>query len=415
MTDKSGRFDLEWLVVSKRLIYLSIAAVVLLVIAGGASLYVWVYGSPFNRAGDAEAVSTGARFDSFEGDVRVVRAETRETVQVRNDTRLFPGDIVQTQGDGRSRITLVDGSTMTIGPNSVITIGDNTSDGDGKRTNVRVAVDRGQIKVRTDRQAEGTTNVVETPLTKNKLASQTAASFGVREDKTEELRVSEGLIETSTRGGEATTVRGGEFVSLNQSGAIKNRENLLEVPVLEGPRNLERVQVRSTGGAANVVLRWRRPAAGSPAYYRVEVATSPFFVAAGKVIERDQLSANEFNVGDLRPGNYYWRVRAIASSGQISEWGEPQKFIVVSGENSGGTSVKLSDVTAEYLAGSIYLVRGRTQAGNTVRIAGRETIANADGSFRLQINAAKDIREITVEAEDSQGNKSRSNVPIKGK
>jgi hypothetical protein len=414
MTDKPGRFDLEWMVVSKRLIYISIVSFLLLLLVGGAGLYLWVYGSPFKRAGVADSATAGARFDSFEGDVRVVRAETRESVQVRNDTRLFPGDIVQTQADGRARITLVDSSTMYIGPNSVITIGDNTSADDGKRINVRVAVDRGQIKVRTERQVEGTTNVVETPLTKNRLASQTAASFGVRDDKTEELRVSAGAVETNTRGGEATTLRGGEYVSLNQTGAIKNREHLLEVPTLAGPRNMEKIQAR-TNGAAGVVLRWQRPATGSAAYYRVEVATSPFFVAAGKVIERDQLSATEFNVGDLRPGNYYWRVRAVAPSGQISEWGEPQKFIVVSGERNGEGGVQISDVTAEYLAGSIYLVRGRTQPGNTVRVAGREASAGADGSFRLQVNAAQGVREITVEAEDAQGNKSNFNVPIKGK
>ncbi len=399
MGEKSRRFDLEWLVVSKRLIYTVVVVLVLLPL----SIYLWKYTSLFKHTSGQEAVTAGARFDSFEGDVRVVRAETRESLQVRNDTRLLPGDIVQTQADGRARITLVDGSTMVIGPNSVITIGDNTSTDDGKRTNVRVAVDRGQIKMRTDQQVEGTNNVVETPLTKNRLAAQTAAIFGVREDKSEEFRVTQGSMETSTRGGESTTIRGGEYIALNQTGGIKTRERLLDVPAPASPRNLEKVQVRSNG-SANVSLRWERPASGAPAYYRVEVATSPFFVAAGKVIERDQLVANEFNVGDLRPGNYFWRVRAVATSNQISEWSEPQKFIV---EAQGGTGdeVSVSDVQVEYVAGQIYLVRGRTQAGNTVRCAGRETLAARDGFFQLQINAPRGAREVQLETADTQGNR----------
>lgn len=410
MTTKSRRFDFEWLIVSKRLIYFLVSISILLVLAGGVAAYVWTYGNPFKRSiGDAGMVS-GARFDSFEGDVRVVRAETRETVPVRSDTRLYPGDIVQTQADGRARISLIDGSTLLVLPNSVITIGENTSDGDGQRSNVRVAVDRGKINVRTEQQQEGTNNIVETPLTKNKLASQTAATFGVRDDKTEDIRVGNGQIETSTRNGETTTVRAGEYIAINQSGSVKARERLLNVPVPSTPRNQEKIQV-GAGGAANVSLRWQRPAFGMPVYYRVEVATSPFFVATGKVIERDQLAVNEFNAGDLRPGNYFWRVQAVAASAQVSEWSEPLKFVVITGE---GTSdhISISGVSIEYVAGSIYLVRGRTQPGNIIRALGREALAAVDGSFQFQVSAPKGTREITLQAEDPQGNKYNLRAPF---
>ncbi|HYP52980.1 MAG TPA: FecR domain-containing protein [Pyrinomonadaceae bacterium] len=402
MREKTARFELEWLTVSKRMIY-GLVVLGVLVVTAGAGFYLWKTGY-FSRVGTDANVVAGARFDSYEGDVRVVRAETRETVQVRSDTRLMPGDIVQTQTDGRARITLVDGSTLLVNPNSVITIGDNTSAEDGRRTNVRVAVDRGLVKMRTEQQGEGTTNVVETPLSQNRLAGQTAASFNVREDKSEELRVGAGQVETNTRGGETTTVRGGEYVALNQSGHIKNRERLLEVPTPLTPQNMEKVQAKA-GGAAGVQLRWQRPAVGAPAYYRVELATSPFFVAAGKVIERDQLNATEFAVGDLRAGNYFWRVRAVAASNQASEWSEAQKFMVVAGGGGDGGSVGLADVKTEYLAGQIYLVSGRTQPGNQVRAAGRSATASADGTFQLQVSAPKGTREISLDVEDLQGNK----------
>jgi hypothetical protein len=58
------------------------------------------------------------------------------------------------------------------------------------------------------------------------------------------------------------------------------------------------------------------------------------------------------------------------------------------------------------------LVRGRTQAGTTVHIGGRETLAGGDGSFQLQINAPRGTREITVEAQDPQGNKNRYQFPF---
>lgn len=409
---KKKRFDLDWWIVSKRTIYAGIVLGVLSLIGAGAGLYVYLYGNPLNKLDPKLNAPAGARFISFDGDVQVVRAQTRERLLARSDTQLYPGDIVQTQADGRARIQLADGSSVTVRPNSVITIRDNARLEDGSHTNVRVAVARGQINVRTEDQSEGSHNVVETPLSKNNLGSLTGASFGVREDNSEDIRVSDGRIETTTRGGDKTVIAGGEYVALNQSGGIKNRERLLDVPAPAAPRDLEKISVGASG-ATDVTLRWQRPASGAAKSYRVEVATSPFFVAAGNVVERDQLETQSFNVSELRPGAYFWRVRAVATSGQTSDWCEPQKFTIADGGGGGGGErLSVTGVTFEYVAGSVYLVRGHTQPGNTVRINGRDTLAAADGTFQLQTNLAKDAGEVWVEVEDPQGNRQRMRVAV---
>ncbi len=64
------------------------------------------------------------------------------------------------------------------------------------------------------------------------------------------------------------------------------------------PHDLQKVFV-GDNGSASVGLKWQRPQSGTASYYRVEVATSPFFVADGKVIERDQLVATEFGASDF--------------------------------------------------------------------------------------------------------------------
>lgn len=407
--NKSNRFDVEWWVISKRMIYAGVLLLVLCLVAGGAGLYVHFYGNPFNKLDPKLHAPAGARFLSFDGDVQVVRAQTRERLLARSDTQLYPGDIVQTQADGRARIQLADSSTLVVRPNSVVTIRDNVRLEDGKGSNVRVAVARGQVNVRTEQQPEGSNNVVETPLAKNNLGSQTGATFGVREDNTEDIRVGEGRVETVTRGGDKTVINGGEYVALNQSGSLKNRERLLEIPSPAAPRDLEKLPAGARG-ATDVTLRWQRPASGAAKYYRVEVATSPFFVPAGKVVERDQLETANFNVSELRPGVFFWRVRAVATSGQTSEWCEPQKFTIADGV--GGERISVSGVTFEFVAGGIYLVRGRTQAGNIVRIAGRDTLAAADGGFQLQINLPNGSREVWIEVEDTQGAKQRARVPV---
>jgi hypothetical protein len=296
-----------------------------------------------------------------------------------------------------------------VRPNSTIIIRDNASAEGGKRSNVHVVVDSGQMLVRTEEQSEGAKNVVETPKTQNQLSGQTQASFGVNPEGTEDIRVNIGSVESQNRNGERASLRAGEYVSVNQSGTISKPQKLLDVPQPSQPRDLERIAA-GRNGSANVSLHWLKPQIGVPAYYRVEVATSPFFVLGGKVIERDQLASTEFSATDLRPGAYFWRIRATASSGQISDWSEPLKFIVSTQGNAG--SVSVSRLSSTYLGGNLYIIRGASIPGTTISVLGREALAGPDGTFQLQITAAPALREVTIRASDSQGNSSQYRLSL---
>ena len=411
VANKTTRFAFDWWIVEKRFVYLMIAIFLACGAVAGAGLYVWKYGNPFKNVAEMK-YPAGARFISFEGDVRVIRAATREIIPANGDTELYPGDTVQTQTNGRARIGLADGSTLLVKPNSTIIVRDNARADDGKRTNVHVSVESGQLSVRTEQQPDGTTNVVETPKTKSTVGQSTNASFGVSAEGTEEIRVSTGAIETTNGAGEKTSIRGGEYVSVNNSGRLSAAQRLLDVPQPSQPHDLEKVFVGSNG-AASVALKWQRPQSGMPAYYRVEVATSPFFVADGKVVERDQLVANEFGASELRPGVYFWRVRATASSGQASDWSDPLKFIVAT--RGTGSQVAVSNLSAELLGGSLYLVRGRAEPGTTIKVSGRETIVAPDGSFQIQVTASGGARDVGIEAQDPQGNSSQYRVSLSGR
>ena len=407
MPNKTSRFAFDWWIIQKRFVYLMIALFITCGIAAGAALYVWKYGNPLKHVAEVKSL-TGARFTSFEGDVRVVRAATRETIQANADTELYPGDTVQTQASGRARISLADGSTLVVKPNSTIIVRDNARADDGKKSNVHVVVDSGQLYVKTEVQGEGTTNVVETPKTKNKLGEQTGASFGVNDEGTEEIRVNAGAVETTNRAGEKTSIHANEYVSVNNQGTLSRPQKLLDVPMPSEPHDLQKVFV-GDNGSAGVGLKWQRPQSGTASYYRVEVATSPFFVADGKVIERDQLVATEFGASDLRPGVYFWRVRATATSGQTSDWSEPRKFVVT--QRGTGSQVAVSNLAAEFLGGNIYLVRGRAEPGTTIRVSGREALVPSDGTFQIQISVAGS-RDVVVNAQDAQGNSSQYKLPL---
>ena len=410
MTAKVSHFEYDWWVIQKRALYVAALILALCVIAAGSALYVWKYGNPLRNVALHSAPMAGARFMSFEGEVRVIRAATRQVVVANTDVQLYPGDTVQTQADGRARISMADGSTVVVRPNSTIIIRDNASAEDGKRSNVHVVVDSGQMTVRTQPQSEDNRNVIETPKTQNQISGQTAASFGVNPEGTEEIRVNSGSVESANRAGESQKLQGGEYVSVNQSGTVSRPQRLLEVPQPLEPHDLEKI-FAGGNGSASVILRWQKPQSGVPAYYRVEVATSPFFVPSGKVIERDQLVVMQFNATDLRPGAYFWRLRATASSGQTSDWSEPLKFLVTT-QGANRATVPMANLTAVYLGGNVYIIRGTTSVGTSIRVAGREAEAAADGNFQVQISALPAMREVTIEATDVQGNRTQYRVAL---
>ena len=412
MATRVSHFEIDWWIIQKRAVYTAAMILVLCVMAAGAVVYVWKYGNPLKNVALHSDPLAGARFMSFEGDVRVIRAATRQVVIANNDVQLYPGDTVQTQADGRARISMADGSTVVVRPNSTIIIRDNASAEDGKRSNVHVVVDSGQMLVRTQQQSEDNKNVIETPKTQNQISGQTAASFGVNPEGTEEIRVNSGNVESANRAGERLSLHGGEYVSVNQSGTISKPQRLLDVPQPLQPHDLEKI-LAGGSGSATVALRWQKPQSGVPSYYRVEVATSPFFVPAGKVIERDQLVVTQFNASDLRPGAYFWRIRATASSGQTSDWSEPVKFIVTT-QSANTIAVPVGNVSVVYLGGNVYIVRGVTSPGASVRVSGREATATGDGLFQVQITAAPGMREVSIEAIDLQGNSRQYRFPVNG-
>src|SRR5438552_12095121 len=410
MATRVSHFEIDWWIIQKRAVYIAALILVLCVIAAGAGLYIWKYGNPLKNVALKSEALAGARFMSFEGDVRVIRAATRQVMVANNDIQLYPGDTVQTQADGRARIGMADGSTVVVRPNSTIIIRDNASAEDGKRSNVHVVVDSGQMLVRTEQQNENTKNVIETPKTQSQITGQTQASFGVNPEGTEEIRVNSGRVDSSNRAGDRLSVQGGEYVAVNQSGTLSKPQRLLDVPQPLQPRDLEKIPA-SSNASASVVLRWQKPQSGMVSYYRVEVATSPFFVPSGKVIEREQLTVTQFDASDLRPGAYFWRVRATAASGQTSDWSEPLKFIVTTQGNN-VAEVPVANLSAVHLGGNVYIIRGISSPGVTLRVAGREATAASDGSFQIQVSASPSTREVTVLASDSQGNSSEYRVSL---
>jgi hypothetical protein len=220
MEKKQRRFYVDWWQIRRSTIYGAAAIILLLsgLIGGGW----WVYRNDFFLAKPetTDIPKDAARIVSFEGDVRIIRAATRETILVTKLTFVSAGDTIQTQADGRAQIQMIDGSTLSIRPNSTVVIRDSASIFGG--TNVRVTLDDGQINVKTQDQTEQTENVVEVLESESRLFPQTDASFNINEQTNGgEIRISRGGVETNV-GGERTVVGENEFAAVT-NGKISRR------------------------------------------------------------------------------------------------------------------------------------------------------------------------------------------------
>ena len=403
MDKKVGKYYIDWWNIRKSTIYTVVAILVLGVILalGGwiASRNNW-----FVPVENTEFPKDTARIILFEGEVRIVRAATRETILVTKETYVAAGDTIQTQADGRAIIKMIDGSDYSVRPNSTVVVKSTTSI--FGRKDVRVSLGDGQLNVRTDEQPDDVKNVVELADTENELMSKTDAVFNAdAQSKGGQIRISRGAVETSM-GGEKTVIRENEFASVS-GGKITAREKLLAPPTPLSPSNS--AQITDTGRGANVTFTWQDVEGVPASTYYLQVSRSPTFASDSIMVDRSGMTVRDYRLAGLTPGIYYWRLRSTARSGQTTNWNDPWKFLVIrAADNSGIEAVEWK---AERIGGLVYLISGRTRPGMSVRSRGREVFAGPDGSFRLQITSPS--IETAVEIGDDQGNRSGYIISLK--
>lgn len=396
MENKYRKFYVEWWNIRKSTIWALAATVVIVasLVGGGiwASRNNW-----FIPEQDQEFPKDAARIISFEGEVRVTRAATRETILVTKQTYVSAGDTVQTQADGRAIIQMIDGSVYSVRPNSTIVVKDTSSLFGGR--SVRVSLDDGQLNVRTDEQPEDVRNIVEVADSENRLLSKTDASFNVdAQSNVGEIRISRGGVET-TVGGDKQLIGENEFASI-RGGRISQKEKLMSPPKPLTPNNS--AQLTDNGGGVSVSFNWAEPEGTPASNYHLQVSRSPTFALDGMLVDRSGMSQREYRLSGLAPGTYYWRIRATSRSGQLTNWNDAWKFTVVRAE--GAVRIEGTNWSVEKVGGNVYLISGKTNPGMYVRSQGRETVSGPDGTFKIQISTP--AIETAVEIGDDRGNRS---------
>ncbi len=394
MESKYRKIYVEWWNIRKSTIYGLAAFLIICTVLIGGGWYA-IKNNWFTAVDESSIPRDAARIISFEGEVRITRAATRETILVTKETWVAAGDTIQTQSDGRAIVQMIDMSVYSVRPNSTVIIRDSSSLFGGR--NIRVALDDGQLNVRTDQQPENTENVVEMLDTETQLRSQTDASFNTASG-TAEIRISRGTVET-TVGGATTTIAENEFAAVN-NGRIASREKLLLPARQTSPANMAQV-VDGGNSGASVTFSWQDDSTVPVESYYLQVSRSPIFASDSILVDRNSLNTREFRLAGMMPGTYYWRIKTTSRSGQISEWNEPWRFNVV--KRGPSKAIEAAEWNVESVGGNVFIISGRTSPGMVIRTQGREAFSGGDGSFRLQISTP--LSEVAVEIGDDRGNR----------
>ncbi len=393
MEPQYKKIYVEWWKIRRSTIYVLVGILVISLIIG---IFSWLAmrNNWFSQENVMPQPKNAASILSFEGDVRIIRAATRETVVVTRETFIAAGDTIQTQSDGKAIVQMIDGSVLTVRPNSTLIIKDNSSIFGG--ANVRVSLDDGQLNVRTDQLPADAENVVEMSESQTTIKSQTDASFNAQANGGE-IRITRGSVDT-TVGGAKTTLNENEFASVND-GRITSKEQLLLSPRPVQPSDGS--QLVDPGAGVGVTFVWEDASTIPISGYYIQVSRSPIFAADSILVDRSSLTSREFRLAGLQPGTYYWRVRSTARSGQTSDWNPHAKFTVV--RRGSSPAIDVAGWGVDAVGGSVYIISGRTQPGLLVRSQGNQVFAASDGSFRLQVSSGQG--EVPVELTDDRGNR----------
>src|SRR5688500_2223480 len=145
MEQKYKKIYLEWWKIQRSTI---IGLVVFVCVSAAVVFGGWwaIKNNFFVAQENTDLPKNAARILSFEGEVRITRAATRETIIVTKEIHVAARDTIQTQAGGRAIVQMIDGSVYTVRPNSTVIIRVNLPLFGGN--NDRVVLYDGQLNVR---------------------------------------------------------------------------------------------------------------------------------------------------------------------------------------------------------------------------------------------------------------------------
>ena len=142
-------------------------------------------------------------------------------------------------------------------------------------------------------------------------------------------------------------------------------------------------------------------------HYRLQLARTALF--SSLLLDKPDIRATSVRLPGMGEGTYYWRV-AAASRGLESAFSEIRRFKV-----DGGRERAADDTTppalqiAEFLpSGHLLIINGRTEPGSMLSVEGQAVDVYDDGTFTAVIRMKHEGKnDVAIVAQDAAGNETR--------
>lgn len=350
--------------------------------------------------GEMEFSHESGRILASAGTCKVRRgSEAREeALQAGGEVRAE--DDIETGSDGNLLVTFPNGESLALLPNSVL--GLTTLPGQARESAVKVNLQKGSLVYRCPRVVRKE-SAGRAEAGGGALQAQPGSSYQVsaRGPDGFEVQVYEGEVRVSC-GQASADIRGG----LEAQSAIVGKAGIHEGPSLmappQGASPLEGQLYRVKAGSTQFVrLRWEPSQAAS---VHVQVADNPLFVR-GLLLDQT-VSGQTADVGPLKPGTYYWRLRSAVAEGR-GFWGAPTRFCILGIEGEPKTPPDwVLDVDATSVGDSV-LLKGTVKPKVRVTVNDVEVSIDREGTFLgtfVLPARGPEGRQVTVCAFDEKGN-----------
>ena len=327
---------------------------------------------------------------------------------VPSGTPLHEGDAVQTTRDGTAMLTFSKGKRLQLEQNSLMIVRSSRQEVETMNPPTAVHVMMGELwgNVASEGEDHGAVQVTSPGAETSVSPSNGApAQFRVAVGKNQRSVVSvyRGSADVVSLG-RTVHVGANQFITVDSLRGATAPATLPAAPTLLAPARGATFSYREL--SPQVTFRWN--AVSGADGYRLRVSRSPDF--QGVVIDQ-RLAATEFVYGNFKSGPYYWRVSALHAGAEGAP-SQPSTVVVSNVQRQPGLKV---DFPASVVNGGECIVRGTTDPGIRIIVAGERVVIDGSGKFERAVKLKRGFNVVVVEAIDRVGNSAYKSKVIEAK
>jgi hypothetical protein len=360
----------------------------------------------------AIAISRGesareVQFYRVEGDVKVKRVRELIWVDAEEGMSLSVGDQIKTSSRASAQIIYFNGSITTIKPGSLLEIKDLYDNPATKVQQVRERLREGRIAASTQEGAEGSYHEVSTQNTVAKSTQRTDFEVAFDKDRSRtQVEVHTGAASLSAGTREKTIQVGtAETVEVDEKARVSEVARLKPSPPMDSPPD-QKIFLIKGGQTPSVDLVWRPiPDVNR---YRLQISSKPLF--SEPEVDLRNVKTTSATLPNVGEGGYYWRVAAVYSDGSVGPFTDARRFKVIPARVAQAGDDEPPPLTIDdfLVFSSQVIIRGRTEPGALLTVAGNKVDVYDDGSFTTVVPLTNvGVNRVTFVAQDMAGNENR--------